>query len=272
MKKKRVLMLLTVGVLSISCLVGCSKEKTGYEQMKEDVQNELEENEQLHNKAQATETELNEKWRAELENSYLAYENETDPDEIILKAEAYNSVFREMTADVENSGFKPMNCSEINDFLVNVAKTKAEISELEYNTKALYYKEVSKQEYEKFIYYYDKESESFVFLLLNNESNWLINEIMVIKSDGSNLKMNISDFEKNEYDNAGIYSVTENQIVFWTNFNADSYYYEININGSNVQLVTSGQGGCENYEQKYNSIEDSVNEDGLSNLIYKIRN
>jgi len=274
MKMKKILVLLAVGVTVLGCLSGCGKkeEKTSYEQMKEDVQNELQENEELHSKANATENELNVKWRSVLEEKYLDYENSTDPTEIVENAQIYNKVLNEMTVDVENSGFKAMNCSEINDFLTNVAKTKSEISELEYNTKALYYKAVVTQGYEKFICYYDKESSFSMFVLLNNESNWLINEMMIIKSDGSSLKMNMSDFEKNDYVNAGIYSVTEERLIFWTNYNADSYYYEVDISGDSATLITSGQGGCEDYEQKYKSVEKSVNDDELNSLIFQIRN
>jgi len=272
MKKKRVIILLAVGVLALSSLVGCGKEeKTGYEQMREDVQSELQENEELHNQSNVTESELNEKWRSKLEDSYLAYENAIDPTEIVENAMSYNKVFSEMTADVEQNGFKPMTCSEINDFLTNIAKTKGEISELEYNTKSLYYELVSQQNYENFIYYYSKEDNFFMFVLTNNNDNGLLSEIMVIKPDKTILEFNISDFEKNDYDNTDIYTCTESQIVFWTNFNADSYFYEVDISGSTPQLVNSGQGGCDGYEQKYDSAKDSIGDDGLSSLIYKIR-
>ena len=272
MKKKRVIILLAVGVLALSSLVSCGKEeKTGYEQMKEDVQSELAENEQLHSEAQANEEELNEKWRSKLEESYLSYENSTDPDKIIKNAIAYNLVFNEMTIDVENSGFKPMNCSQINDFLVNISKTQVEISELEYNTKSLYYELVSQQDYENFTYYYSKEDNFFIFVLSNNNDDGLLSEIMIVKPDKSTLKFSISDFEKNNYENADIYTCTEDSLIFWTNFNADSYYYVVDITNSTTTLTDSGQGGCENYEQEYDSVKDSINDDGLSSLIYKIR-
>jgi len=271
---KKVLMMILVGILSVSVLTGCSKneeEKTSYEQMKEDVQSELAENEELKEEAAATEAELDEKWRSQLENAYLSYDNSTDPTEIIEFAESYNSIFREMTIDVEASGFKAKNCSEISDFFTNVSGISVEIPELEYNTKSLYYKSVVGQEYEKFICYFNKEKNSSLFVLTNSNPNTgLLSEIKIIKSDGETLEFSVSDFEKNDYTNIGIYSVTENNLVFWTNFNSDSYYYEVDISGNTPTLNTSGQGGCEDYEQEYKSAESSI-DDGFNSLIYKLR-
>ena len=254
MKKKRILILLAVGVMVLCYLTGCGKseKQTGYEQMKEDVQSELEENEQLHSQADATEAELDEKWCDVLVEEYNKYRNATDPEEIIETAKAYNEIFDKMTADVESFGFKPMNCSGINNTLVNDIGITGKIDELSYNVKSQSYRVSDVTDYDTFIYFYDSEIDSNVTFVYKHEENAILSNLLIVKKDSSVVEVNLSDFEKNDYSLADIYSINENTLIFWTNYNADSYYYEIDISGNTPVLITSGQGGCENFEESDN--------------------
>lgn len=276
MKKLRIVLLLTA--LTLTLLAGCGKSeeekaKTAYEQMKEEAKNEVEESKKVREDIANTTAELEEKWSPKIDKAYNQFINETDPHKIISLAEGYNQTYVEMASELKAnkiSGIALDTTANITGVLEGQAGYISRIPEYAYKARSLYFENSSElSNYEYMACYYNVENNSFIFLEeTTNQETGNPEGFFILKEDNTSLKVNISDFEKNDYSYAKLYSVSDKSIVFETSYNADTFTYEVDISGETPQLVFSGQtsAGIEYEEDYLTAGNEPPTTDGMNSL------
>ena len=272
MKKKRVIILLAVGVLALSSLVGCGKSEGEKEkdEIVENLESEIVENEEriadMNQKVldkNEIKQEIIEKYQ-ELATIYEEYKASTDPQKIIELAEEHNSLYETAT----NETMERIELDEQNAMMFLGQKVgTAKILEREYKLKANYYKNVkSHTEYSHLNIFYS-ENDSFL-VLLNCKDGYTgdLTEILVMKNDGTECKVDISNYNK-----CGLYTASKDSLILYADVNGNEHYYEYDITGNTAQLVNSGQGGvAEHYEELYTKIENSNTEQDFIDSLGRI--
>lgn len=272
---KKLMAIFLIGVLSVSVLTGCKKSeeeqaKAVYEEMKKDAKEELERDAELKEERQDTKEALSEKWVPILQEKYDAYFNETDPEKILKHANDYNQAYQEMSADLTDNHLTIHNVSGISNVLMNEIKSMGEIPECASKARSVYFKSSEDiTNYENMTCWYSKDTGNIVYALeTQNTETGLIENILLVKEDGTKLNLNISDFEKNEYSMIEIYSITADHVIFDTVCNATMYTYVVNISSNEPVLESVKQDtapGME-HEVEYDFVTDISTVEGLNSI------
>lgn len=274
MKKMGIILLLAL--LSLALLAGCGKseeEKTSYEQMKEDSKKEVDEMKKAREDKENNKEELAEKWSPKIDKAYIDFVNETDPSKITALAKDYNKMYDKMDTELSEKGIKTIylhTTANITGTVGDYDGCNPKIPEYAYKARSLYFKNSNElSNYEYMSWYYNIEDNSVLFLEeITNHETGNPEGFFILKEDNSSLTVNISDFEKNDYSYAKLFSVSEKSIVFETSYNADTFTYEVDISGDTPQLVFSGQtsAGMKYEENFLTAGNEPATTDGMNNL------
>lgn len=272
--KKRMIAILSL-IVSMSFLMnGCQKSndaETSYDQIKADAKQELEDNKKFKEKQVEDVAAASQKWVPKIKETGTAYNTSQNPDDIIKSAEKFNAVYADICKELNRSVFSPY--PEIESAFGEIRSNKPyQISQAEYTAKSLYYKAVAvNSDYEYMTCFFNKKTSELLYALRKvDSSTGLMNQLLIIKPDGGNMGINISEYINGEYMDIKLETVTQDMLIISTLSSSGDYgYLEFDISGDNANLKKQESGVPDN-QTDFRSVDEQINENGLNSILSAI--
>lgn len=258
---KKLLMMVLVGIMSVSMLAGCGKSEE--EKLAEQLNKEYEEYEE-NREEKVEENASNQEFLAEmqaeateLKTMLEEYFSATTKDEVISIAKEYNDMYDAYMEKALDYGWTEGTARTV---LVNMGSTTDAIPENFYKGKALYIEKCENLDYEEMTFAYNEEGTDFVFIIKSNSENNNGNCFQIMKNDGTIITPDISSITSEQTTSVEILDVNGTEAIIEVIDNADWLYYALSFDTSDL---TATENGLENAYTK----ETIYSLDDLNRLI-----
>ena len=264
MKKKKLVTLLTIGVVVLSCLVGCSKEQTEQEKLAERINNEIEEYEQNKEEQQQQNLEMNEiketfnNYKTQLSeviDEFHTGDENTDYQEISDRyVSLYNEVEEylienEQIALLDNIYLKEIEQRYV-DFKVNYLSVSSEI-DFDYNY---------------INYVQDEDTDKYILILEDSESDYI--SCVFIFEDGRTCLLDTSSLLEEDISSLNWGKVTETTVELNIIKNADWLVYSYDVTGNSA--IQTGNTNATSDSSSYYSVGGTADINGVNLCVKKM--
>lgn len=276
---KKLLVMVLLGVTTMGILTGCGKSeeekavgKMQAQIMKEakkdseEIEKFMEQHYEAYEKAGEERQKALEEHNAFAEKmqkgvkkpieAYEAYMDATIAKEVIATAKAYNQAYNEYLKLAD--GDAEQEKSLVNYLgRQNPHHKRTPIMESVYEVKAAYLEFAGRDQYnEGWIYYSDEVNSAYIVLAGRDEATYLINEMVILKSDGSICKLDLASVMTKTTSMVEPLNFTGDAYLLFTVDNADYKYWQFDATGKTAKgVATDVTEGTYEYGWFDNSLE-----------------
>lgn len=274
MKRVFLFVLATILVLSLTAC-GKSDEKQAqneiYEHMKEEAAqdgvdldaliaseqaaSETRHEEYLEKQAQAQDLQTQaDPILAEIETAYSAYRDATTSSDMISAGKAFNALYAEYMA---LAGEDYSSLQRLYRQLDQRIGRRADLVECIYMIKAAYTDFADKEAFqEAWCYYNPEENNAYIALLGIDESTNVIDDIQILKTDGSVCKIDLSNIVTDSTAYVSPVGIAGENFLMYTIDNADYLYFEFPLDGTVATGIKSESSSVTYESFWFNNMEE----------------
>ena len=192
----------------------------------------------------------------ELEAAYGAYRAATTSADIISAGKAFKELYAEYVALAEEG---PSSLQGLLKQLERRIGRRVDLAECIYMIKAAYADFADKEAFrEAWCHYNLEENNAYITLVGIDETNYVIDDIQILKTDGSVCKIDLSDIVTESTSYIYPMGIVGENFMLYTIDNADYLYFEFPLSGT-IATGTKSESASVTYDQFwFDSMEEFI--------------